>query len=200
MSRRNLSHFTPHIVLLLLSIALAVGQTGKKEQEPFSYKGIKLGMTASEFWHLYQARFAHEGWSPKDSSTVVDVQNKKLSCDGGSCSFEVAENIGMLSIDLKFTNDSRLYFLSVTGFLSDAAEAFAKAFTNKYGAPRHSKNTYQNGFGALFSGEEWDWVRGRSLLTVEERCQKVDQSCLSMMDGRLEAQARKEATVPVKID
>jgi hypothetical protein len=163
----------------------------------FTYKGMYLGMTATEFSNNYRTRLWKEGWRFQNETSP-----SALNCSGlETCALESSEVDG-LRAEPGFTANGKLYFLKLVGFSSERVPDFVTAFTKKYGSPRQRTKKYQNGFGAVYSGQEWDWLRvkGLSLLSIEENCRTVDTPCVTLMDYRLAKQSEKEESQPLTVE
>lgn len=205
---RNLSctHFstlllTGVILLCCRILAQSTHTTGSGESSKpksvtqFAYKGMYLGMTVREFSNNYRTRLWKEGWRFQSEASPSE-----LNCGGlGSCTLTSSELYG-LEAEPKFTRGGTLYFLSLSGFSSDRSADFVTAFTKKYGAPRQRTKKYQNGFGAVSYGREWNWMKGLSLLTIEENCQKLKTPCVTLMDYKLVKQVEKEESQPLTVE
>ena len=201
---RNLS--CPHFSVLLLTViilpccrihAQSTHAAGSGSVTPFAYKGMYLGMTIREFSNNYRSRLWKEGWRFQS-----EASQSELNCSGlEHCTLESPEVDG-LKAEPAFTRGGRLYFLKLSGFSSERSADFVTAFTKKYGAPLQSTKKYQNGFGALYSGQEWNWVKlkGLSLLSIEENCRALETPCVTLVDYRLAKQSEKEESQTLTLE
>lgn len=202
------NRYLPHspLAALLLTVVIlfccgidaqSTHPTGSGSVTQFAYKGMHLGMTVREFSNNYRTRLWKEGWRFQNEASPSE-----LNCNGlESCTLESPEVDG-LKVEPAFTRNGRLYFLKLSGFSSERSADFVTAFTKKYGAPLQRTKRYQNGFGAIYSGQEWNWVgvKGLSLLSIEENCRTLETPCVTLIDYRLAKQSEKEESQALTVE
>ena len=188
------------VLLCCRTYAQNAATSGSGTPTQFAYKGMYLGMTVREFSNNYRLRLFKEGWRFKNDESAPS----ELNCADiwESCTLKSPEVYG-LKAEPSFTSGGKMYFLKLSGFSSDHTAEFVTAFTKKYGVPRLGAEKYQNAFGAVYSGREWMWVRGKgspSLLSIQEICRELDTPCISLMDYKLYRQVEKEDSQTLSVE
>src|SRR4051812_31758152 len=88
--------------------------------------------------------------------------------------------------------DKQLYQMTIM-VKQDDFDQVVKAIAGKYGPPTSKEErTYQNGFGAKFTGEVSVWSNGVSEITAFERAGSVDTSALIFSHKALAKTAREQ--------
>jgi hypothetical protein len=135
----------------------AVGAT--TQTTGFEFRGFRTGMTTLEFIEAMHAIADRQGGGFKEIDDCVFLTPAKSVCTYGllyEANFE-ANRLRLLRYNIP------LFEQPIEGFLA--------ALTRKYGKPIVSTDTYQNGFGAKFTGKAYVWSRGKQTLEVAEICE-----------------------------
>jgi hypothetical protein len=153
------------ILVALLVLVVAVGLSAQVMSEPYSVKGDKLGETATEW---LASSPTHKDWTcmPSDASRIVEGQT--VDC---SISFRLKDTYAGRSMSDESVSfvakDGKLLLYRVSmDFIGRmdyvAADDILAAFNEKFGTGIDHKTPLQNGFGARFEKNTWDWTNGVS--------------------------------------
>lgn len=95
--------------------------------------------------------------------------------------------VGVYSFDfIKDPKDGGMKFYKFFGTShSNANSDVIAALTGKFGTPRKSVETMQNGFGASFQSANNTWANAKSVLTVKERWMTLNKLAIMLTDNRL---------------
>jgi hypothetical protein len=189
-----------------------------RANEPFDLKGDRLGMSLKEFKAKYTRKVeGHNESAPFSSETrprqeLPTLLAESWHTDAGivNCSitfpFEAfrgnAPTIADVKTELLVHHfvDGKLY--RITAWLPhDGYLKVKMGLIAKEGDPdREETSTYQNSFGATFTGESLTWTNAVSTITLTERFGRLDTSALVFEHRELAAMVHSRTPAPTDED
>jgi hypothetical protein len=170
------------ILLLMAILAPCFAQTDAPQ--PYDVKGVKLGSALTD-WE------AGAG-SKCQKLAVTKGDDVTFLCPGATfAGLPVTEMVSFYKGNLM-----SFYFQ----FPHDSYEQMRDAVKQKFGSPKESKQeTYQNAYGATFTGESLIWTNEVSSVSVEEIAGDRDTSVVLFVNLALSKQKEKDDKAKVKV-
>lgn len=173
--------------ILILFLALTAGGIAQQSEQPQPYdvKGVKLGSPLAE-WRQGQ------GAACKEMPTGKTDEVSYICLGATYAGIKVQEVVGFFKGRL-----SSFYF----GVSHDNYETLRDALKQKFGQPEKTEQkTYQNSYGAAFSGEYLLWSNGVSSITLEEIHGDREHSVLLFTHTDLTSEQVKAGKPKIKAD
>jgi len=135
----------------------------------FEFRGLKTGMHKQDV----ESALGVKVECINTDATVNQHNSGWLCSDPSNPSLYVAlSSLGKVwNISYDFKTD-----------VTESVDSFAAAFTAKYGKPTVKQKGYRNGIGNDVTGFEYAWQRGTQQLRIDEVCDKLDESCIRIID------------------
>jgi hypothetical protein len=149
---------------------------------PYSYQSNVLGVITFQEFTAKLKPDDLQSWH--SSFGCFDALNGTRSCVSRS-SFETT---------YRFVDDK---LASVMFAFNDGMylSGYIEGLTEKFGAPAKTTTTYQNGFGASFTGNVWTWENSFGGIVLEEFGENREAGTLYYYDTKLAAEFKSRAKV-----
>ncbi len=204
----------PHVTVSKPASEPAATAIPAVSSEPFDLKGDRLGMSLQKFkakydrkvqGHNESAPFCSDAMPGQEISTLLaEPWHTRAGIVNCSITFPFeayrggAPTIGDVKTELLVHHfvDGKLYRISAwfphDGYLKVAAGMIAR-----HGPPAHREtNSYQNRFGATFTGEELIWDNAVSTIALTERFGDLNTSSLIFAHRKLSAIVETRTPTP----
>ena len=173
------------LAAVLFFCALGLAQQPETPQ-PFEVKGIKLGSSLAQ--------------SKEKGLTCLSLPSDKTPSDEYVCLVPNATYAGLSVSEMAMFYKDRLASIYFK-FGQDKFETLKDALQQKFGKPASTEvKTYQNAYGAKFTGEYIVWSNGVSTITLEEMGGSRDQSVLLFSHTEIAGEQLKAKKAKAKPD
>lgn len=195
----------------MLAVSVITGPVSAQNDQPYSLKGVELGMTLEQFQAVpvppevgedseddSRKRFKlpplnrvyRQACSPRGAVLVCQwVKANDPRAYAGQMRTPFASGSGYIDFHFIETGgEKRLAKMDVQSNMVQFHDLLS-SYRAKYGEAEESSSSVQNSLGASFVQETFKWSRGENVIEMRTMCGRIDYLCLTYTNRPLQALA-----------